>query len=534
MRPATVGGDFTQCAKPLNSLKVVKGCPTLVLQTPTVVTGMGIAKRVLLIDPRDSGRTVLAERLRLQGFVVTECQDGAEGAIRALEDPPAAVVADLAMPSISGVQLCRLLRSEAGTSEVPVVLRGAESRRNRFWAEQAGAFAYVVKGRMGELVRSLRRAMERIKQGDDFFVMSSTEGLDVRDRIATHLDAALFESVIAAEVRRLGTSESFDRLFDLLSQFVSQVTSYRWMCVTRNEPLRLGLHANPELHEKALTEARAALGRVDGTPMMVIEDDDAIADEEGPPAIVEPIHFGEHLIGHFALAPRAATHPNDPLLVKTIALELGGALRMATLVEESRWLATTDTLTGLLNRRAFVDWGAREVRRSSRYGDPLSAILLDVDHFKQINDKRGHATGDVVLAEVAKLLVSALRSCDVVARWGGEEFVVALPSTPVAGAVQVAERVRKQLEEADIRDGNGDRVPVTASFGVAQFTAGKSLEHLIDGADRAMYRAKSGGRNRVCSAEPPPDEARTRSERVPAEQSAAPTPPPTRSAQAPS
>jgi two-component system cell cycle response regulator len=341
--------------------------------------------------------------------------------------------------------------------------------------------------------------------------------------------------VIAAEVRRLGTSESFDRLFDLLSQFVSQVTTYRWMCVTRNEPLRLGLHASPELHEKALSEARAALTRADATPMMVIEDDDAVADEEGPPAIVEPIHFGEHLIGHFALAPRSASHPNDPMLVKTIALELGGALRMATLVEESRWLATTDTLTGLLNRRAFVDWGSREVKRSSRYGDPLSAILLDVDHFKQINDKRGHATGDVVLAAVAKLLVETLRSCDVVARWGGEEFVVALPSTPAAGAVQVAERLRKQLEDADILDSEGERVPVTASFGVAQFTAGKSLEHLIDGADRAMYRAKSSGRNRVCSAEPPPEvEPRARSERVAADGSSAPAGPPPRSAEAPS
>src|SRR5262250_626252 len=115
------------------------------------------------------------------------------------------------MPSISGVQLCRLLRSEAGTSKVPVILRGQEGRRNHFWAEQAGAFAYVVKGRMGELVRALRRAIDhRDAAGDDdFFVVNSTEGLDVRERIATHLDAALFESVIASEVRRLGTCESF-------------------------------------------------------------------------------------------------------------------------------------------------------------------------------------------------------------------------------------------------------------------------------------------------------------------------------------
>ena len=154
--------------------------------------------RLLLIDPDEASRAVLAERLRLQGFTVVECSDGAEGAVLSLEDPPAAVVADLTMPSISGVQLCRLLGSEIGTSMVPVILRGTESRRNHFWAEQAGAFAYVPKGRMGELVRALRKAIDENSNDSDFFVVSSTQGLDVRERIATHLDAALFDSVIAA------------------------------------------------------------------------------------------------------------------------------------------------------------------------------------------------------------------------------------------------------------------------------------------------------------------------------------------------
>jgi two-component system, cell cycle response regulator len=457
--------------------------------------------RVLLIDPNEAGRTVLAERMRLQGFTVKESADGADGAIQALEEPPAVVVADLSMPSISGVQLCRLLRSEAGTSRVPVVLRGFEGRRNHFWAEQAGAFAYVVKGRMGELVRALRRAIERHPSDEDgFFVVTSTEGLDVRERIATHLDAALFESVIAAEVRRLGTSESFDRLFDLLAQFVSQVTTYRWMAVLRREPMRLGIHANASCHGVAVEEARAALNvDVESLPTTTVEDDDAVSDAQGPAAVVEAIHFGDSTIGTIALAPRAPAHQNDPVLVRTIARELGGALRMATLVEESRWMATTDTLTGLLNRRAFLEWGTREVLRSSRYKDSLSTLLLDVDHFKLINDQRGHAVGDRVLASLGRLLTGNVRSCDVVARWGGEEFVVALPSTPLAGAIQVAERMRRELEASDILDPSGERVPVTASFGVAQLLPQESLEELIDRADRAMYGAKIAGRNRVFS-----------------------------------
>lgn len=447
---------------------------------------------------------MLAERLRLQGFTVVECGDGAEGAVLALEDPPAAVVADLTMPSISGVQLCRLLKSEVGTSKVPVILRGSEGRRNHFWAEQAGAFAYVPKGRMGELVRALRKSIEENVDDMDFFVVSSTAGLDVRERIATHLDAALFDSVIAAEVRRLGTSESFDRLADLLSQFVSQVTTYRWIAVLRREPLRLAVHTNATMREQAVREAIEELQITEGAPLVMIEDDDAVADPEGPPPMQETVHFGEHSIGVFALAPRAPEHKNDRALVSTVARELGGALRMATLVEESRSLATTDALTGLLNRRAFLESTGKELARAKRYNDRLSVILLDVDHFKQINDKRGHAAGDVVLAAVGKLLNGALRTCDIVARWGGEEFVLVLPSTSLEGAEQTAERVRELLEHAQIKDNDGDRIPVTASFGVATLLATENLEQLVDRADRAMYLAKSGGRNRVVCDEPLP------------------------------
>ena len=439
----------------------------------------------------------MAERLRLQGFTVIECADGAEGAVLALEDPPAAVVADLSMPSISGVQLCRLLGSEPGTAKVPVILRGDEGRRNHFWAEQAGAAAYVTKGRMGELVRALRKAIEDQGEPEDFFVMASTQGLDVRERIATHLDAALFDSVIAAEVRRLGSSESFDRLADLLSQFVSQVTTYRWIAVVRRSPLRLAVHTNASARERSVQEARQALELPDSTPVVLIEDDDAVADPEGPPAMMEPVHFGENAIGTFALAPRAPEHRNDRMLVTTVARELGGALRMATLVEESRWMATTDALTGLLNRRAFLESTGREVARTRRYNDKLSVVLLDVDHFKQINDRRGHAAGDVVLSTLGKLLSGAVRTCDIVARWGGEEFVIVLPSTPLEGAEEVAERIRGQLAAAQIVDSGGEVLPVTASFGVATYTGSESLEQVIDRADRAMYLAKSGGRNRV-------------------------------------
>ncbi len=135
----------------------------------------------------------------------------------------------------------------------------------------------------------------------------------------------------------------------------------------------------------------------------MIEDDDAAADAEGAEALQEAVRFGEQAIGGFALGPRAGHSKSDRALVATIARELGGALRMATLVEESRLMATTDALTGLLNRRSLLESTLRELARTKRYGDQLAVILLDVDHFKQVNDRRGHAAGDVVLAAVGNL-----------------------------------------------------------------------------------------------------------------------------------
>ena len=195
--------------------------------------------RVLLIDQTDTTLAVLASRLRMQGYSVTECTTAAEGARHALSEPPRAVVADLWMPGISGVQLCRLLKAEPATTGVPVILRGPDGQRNRFWAERAGAAAYVVKGRMGDLVRSLSRAIADAPEPDTFFTHLSGDEADVRDRIAAHLDQALFESVIASEIRALGTCGAFDRLFDLFSQFVCQVTSYRWLAVATTHPRRM-------------------------------------------------------------------------------------------------------------------------------------------------------------------------------------------------------------------------------------------------------------------------------------------------------
>ena len=163
-------------------------------------------------------------------------------------------------------------------------------------------------------------------------------------------------------------------------------------------------------------------------------------------------------------------------------------------------LSNTDALTQLANRRRFSETLEQELARARRYKRPLSLVMLDVDHFKRLNDSYGHQAGDDVLKSIAGLLPTTLRAQDMVARFGGEEFAIVLPETPVQQARAVAERLRSAIESRTFRC-QGHDIGVTASFGVADTRAGElgSPQQLIGAADRALYTAKTCGRNRVAS-----------------------------------
>jgi diguanylate cyclase (GGDEF)-like protein len=167
---------------------------------------------------------------------------------------------------------------------------------------------------------------------------------------------------------------------------------------------------------------------------------------------------------------------------------------------ELQIMASTDALTGLTNRRAFLELGEAELKRASRSGRWPSVFLLDLDFFKRVNDSWGHAAGDEALRHVAGILLQELREVDVVARFGGEEFIALLPETALKEAVFVAERVRQAIAAAPVRY-QGQSIAVTASIGAANGKIGDALDSIVGRADQALYRAKEQGRNRVCQAE---------------------------------
>jgi len=156
-------------------------------------------------------------------------------------------------------------------------------------------------------------------------------------------------------------------------------------------------------------------------------------------------------------------------------------------------LATRDRLTGLYNRRKLDEALEQEVLRAERYDRPLSLIIIDIDHFKNVNDTYGHPVGDTVLVETANRLTQTLRTSDIPGRWGGEEFLVICPETPLETAVVLAERLRGAYNDRDFEQVGS----LTASFGVAGHRRGASVKQIMQGADNALYKAKHAGRNRV-------------------------------------
>jgi two-component system, cell cycle response regulator len=197
---------------------------------------------------------------------------------------------------------------------------------------------------------------------------------------------------------------------------------------------------------------------------------------------------------------------DDVAFCEVVVRAAVAAIRRAQALETTRAenrrleaLATTDPLTRVLNRRALLDRLNTEVDRARRYESALTLLLLDLDHFKQINDTAGHLAGDTVLRQIGELLEEAIRKVDIVARYGGEEFVVLLPETLSDGAVAFAERLRERIAAQSFDVGAGRAVNLTVSIGIATFPSPlvASTEDLFARADEALYRAKSAGRNQV-------------------------------------
>ncbi|MGE5545460.1 MAG: diguanylate cyclase [Solirubrobacterales bacterium] len=215
-------------------------------------------------------------------------------------------------------------------------------------------------------------------------------------------------------------------------------------------------------------------------------------------ALHDEIHARAEEIAARAAEAKVTTSDYEALMQSLITF--GAA---AQTVEREAWkvLATVDPLTGLANRHSMRTQLMKERDRTIRLRQPCGIALVDIDHFKKINDSFGHAQGDKVLRAVANLLGAAVRPYDVVYRYGGEEFLLCLPGADLTTGVTVCERIRRDIEALAITTDDGRPIPVTATLGVSQMRVDLSVEDTVELADRALYDGKRNGRNRVVVAE---------------------------------
>ncbi|WP_038948668.1 MULTISPECIES: GGDEF domain-containing protein [Bradyrhizobium] len=208
---------------------------------------------------------------------------------------------------------------------------------------------------------------------------------------------------------------------------------------------------------------------------------------------VDPKALVAQLMNELARAATRATRLEAGFAEKTRELDV---IRDSLSRSEER--ARTDTLTGLANRRALDEF-LRKAQATAAWGEPLSVLMLDIDHFKTFNDNFGHGVGDQVLRLLAKVLREKVREQDLPARYGGEELIAVLPDADLATCAEIADRIRHALAECTItRRSTGEVLPsISVSIGVAQYRAGEAITDLVERCDRALYLAKSSGRNRV-------------------------------------
>ncbi|MDT7690134.1 MAG: hypothetical protein QOE46_2893 [Acidobacteriota bacterium] len=240
--------------------------------------------------------------------------------------------------------------------------------------------------------------------------------------------------------------------------------------------------------------------RLRGRMKTYVQDGSSGADESDTcPVAAVPVIYHDRMMGVLMVTsddPQRLWQDNEVMLLRTVADQVAVAVNHARLFQQMQQQALTDSLTGCFNRRFFEIQLERDLHLATRMRQPVSLILLDIDHFKRVNDSHGHDAGDAALRILAGALREEVRGVDTAARYGGEEFAIILPQAGPEGALVVAERLRSRIEKTDV-PGVGC---ITASIGVATFPLdASSRELLVTTADRALYQAKRSGRNRVCS-----------------------------------
>lgn len=449
-----------------------------------------MSARILVVDDVETNVRLLEAKLTIEYYDVLTCGDGLTAIALAMAEQPDLILLDVMMPGMDGFETCRRLKDEPKTRHIPVVLVTAlDGRHDRIRGLDAGADDFLTKplddvilmARVKSLTR-LKMVMDELREreesgrrvGVDTAGVARLKGSGGRVLVVDDnaLQAAKVAQELAVEHRPLVEADPVAALeaargpIDLM---IVNVTSEGF------DGLRLIAQARSKEPTRRL-------------PIL------ALVDSQDRPRLLKALELGANDI---------LTRPVDPeelsarVRTQVRRKRYGDFLREK--LDHSLEMAVTDALTGLHNRRYMTNQLQTLVARTNRGGEPVAVLVLDIDHFKAVNDGFGHDAGDEVLREFSVRLATNVRAVDLPCRFGGEEFVVVMPGTTLEDAHRIAERIRRDVGAAPFRVMDGKaHLNITVSVGVAATTGTDDTpESLLKRADEGVYEAKASGRNKV-------------------------------------
>ncbi|HUI66687.1 MAG TPA: diguanylate cyclase [Nitrospirota bacterium] len=464
--------------------------------------------KILVIDDSDVTRTILRNILVSEGYDVVVAGDGEDGFEKAKAEHPSLVITDVLMPGLDGFQFLRKMKGDDALKDVPVVFYTGSylDKKDQELARRIGVSRYMVKpAENSEIICTVKEVLAEGGQGrpSGSSLVPLEEPVFLRvynERLVSKLKSTVQEN----EQARLFLEHIMEGMGDGV---VVIGRDYTILEANSAATASLGLEKSDMIGRKCYEVAHRRHAPCD-SPHIVCPHSLIFERGENVAKVIHThynIQGDEHQIeitaspvrnGHGQIFAIVETHRDimekktDDELVKLIK-------RLNETQTHLKHVAITDELTGLRNRRYIVERLEEEFQRTKRTGRPLSLIMLDIDHFKTINDAHGHLFGDVVLRVVSVRMKEALRKHDLIGRVGGEEFLVICPESYLEDTVMVAERIRKIIHREAIGDGVREATIALSAGVTMQRDDDMSSDRLFSRADTALYKAKEQGRNRV-------------------------------------
>lgn len=432
--------------------------------------------KVLVLDDDRLSCQALQNIMYLEDYDTVCLENPTEG-LNALDSTEFdLVILDIVLPVIDGFELCKNIRERFNMFELPIImLTGKNKTEDIIKGFQAGANDYVLKPfERGELISrikaiiSLKRAVK-----ESLANRTALKNDNVQRLVLDNVKDILISSTLDIETVMSGISKSVQNIIacEFLNIVILNYNSFEVITKFGNLEVEIDGHI--------LRELKNNLYYTKGNNTYIA------------------LRYREEDIGFIVYRNNQVIDEASFNILIAVITQGAVAIKNAMLFDEVKRLATLDSLTGLLNRRYFLELAERSFMTAKRYKREFTVMMIDIDDFKLINDKYGHDLGDSVIKLVSRVIVDRLRTVDLVGRYGGEEFVVILPETCKEGAISAAHRIREAISSEIISVPENEKVSCTVSIGVAAFGEQVALVDMIKEADVFLYKAKKNGRNRV-------------------------------------